>query len=87
MKLKTLTLVDTYEFMRWGMKKYGMTNEEWHEKIWDGKNGLCDYISNFPPYVTFSKINNPSTLLGEHVNEFLKDFPELNDSVSFIFTN
>ena len=88
MKLKTLTLVDTSDFMKWAMAKYGMSNSEWHKKIWRGKNGLCDYILNVGgPYVTFPRIKNPETLLEEHVNAFLDDFPELNDKVSFIFTN
>lgn len=86
MKLKTLTLVDTCEFMKWAMNKYGMTNNEWHKKIWKGKGGLASYMED-GPYTTFNKIENPNTPLEEHVNEFLDDFPELNGKVSFIFTN
>jgi hypothetical protein len=72
--------------MDWAMEKYGMTNSEWHKKIWNSKEGLCYYLED-GPYVTFSKIENPKNLLEEHVNEFLNDFPELNGEVSFIFTN
>lgn len=86
MKLKTLTLVDTSDFMYWAMDKYGMNNNDWHKKIWDGKKGLCSYLDN-GPYITFSKTENPETLLEEHVNAFLDDYPELNGQVSFIFTN
>lgn len=86
MKLKTLTLVDTTEFCRWAEEKLGMSHDEWHEKIWDGKKGLRYYLEN-GPYTTFSREENPKTLLEEHVNKFLDDFPELGGKVSFIFTN
>lgn len=87
MKLKTLTLVDTYDFMQWAMKKYDMTNNEWHKKIWHGESDMCEQILNGGSYITYERIKNPETLLEEHVNAFLDDFPELNDKVSFIFTN
>lgn len=86
MKLKTLTLVDTSDFMYWAIEKYGMTNSEWHNKIWKGKEGLCSYMEN-GPYITFTREENPTTLLEKHANEFLDDFPELNGKVSFIFTD
>jgi len=87
MKLKTLQMIDTYEFMTWAMKKYDMTNSEWHDKIWHGESDMCEHILNGGPYITYERIENPETLLEEHVNAFLDDFPELNDKVSFIFTN
>ncbi len=87
MKLQTITLVDTHQFLLWAEYKYGMSNSEWHTKIWRSEDGLCDYISNCGAYVTFEKIENPETLLEEHVNAFLEDYPELGGKVSFIFTN
>ena len=87
MKLETLTLVDTHQFCLWAEEKYGMTNNEWHSKIWRGKNGLCEFILNGGPFVRFPKIEEPKTLLEEHINAFLEDFPELGGQVSFIFTS
>lgn len=90
MKLKTLTLVDTFEFTKWAQEKYGMSNNEWHKKIWsdslDG-NGMCRYLEHGNSYVTFTKFEKPDNLLEEHINAFLDDFPELEGKVSFIFTN
>lgn len=87
MSLKTITLVDTYEFCLWAERKYGMSNPVWHSKVWRGENGLCDYILNGGPYVTFSTIDKPKTLLEEHINAFLEEYPELGGKVSFIFTS
>lgn len=91
MNIKTLKLVDTHDFMRWAMNKYGMTNEEWHDKIWHGDGedykGLCDHILDSGSYVTFNRAENPDNLFEEHINAFLDDFPELNNKVSFVFTN
>lgn len=86
MKLETLSLVDTYQLCLWAEEKYGMSNNEWHKKIWRGKDGLCECFEN-TTYVTFEKTTEPETLLEEHINEFLEDFPELNGKVSFIFTS
>lgn len=86
MKLKTLTLVDTHQFLLWAEEKYNMTNDEWHEEIWHGEMGLLYYLED-SKYTTFGRTENPETILEKHVNEFLDDFPELNGEVSFIFTD
>ena len=85
--MKTLQLVDTSDFMDWAMKKYNMTNSEWHDKIWHGESDMCERIINGGPYVTYERTENPENLLEEHVNAFLDEFPDFNGQVSFIFTN
>jgi hypothetical protein len=85
--MKTLQLVDTSDFMDWAMKKYNMTNSEWHDKIWHGESDMCERIINGGPYITYERTENPENLLEEHVNEFLDEFPDFNGQVSFIFTN
>ena len=64
-----------------------MSNNEWHKKIWHGKDGLCSWIEVGTPYVTCEKTEKPETLLEEHINDFLDEFPEFNGRVSLIFTN
>lgn len=83
MKLETITMVDTCEFERWAMEKYGMDSQEWHEKIWRAE--LCGRFEK--TWAAFTKYKEPATLLQEHINAFLDDFPELGGIVRFVFTN
>lgn len=86
MKIKTLTLVDTAEFERWACEKYNMSNDEWNKKIWRSQKGLLYYMED-GSYSTYEKTEKPETLLEEHINDFLDEFPEFNGRVSLIFTN
>jgi len=84
MKIKTLTLVDTFDFSQWAQEKYNMTNSEWHDKIW--RKFMVTYFED-GPFTTFTKIENPSNIFEEHINDFLDEFPEFKGEVSLIFTN
>lgn len=79
-------MIDTSDFMRYCINKYGYTNGSWHKVIWH-KCGMCESILNNGGNTQYSRTKKPENVLDEHVNDFLNDFPELEDRVTFIFTN
>ena len=77
------TVLDTTEFSDWGMKKYNLSNKEWHEKIW--RPFMCDYFME-ESLVGFSKFDGKTLNLFEiHMNEFIKENPQLGDPIWFVF--
>lgn len=82
-QLEIKTMIDSYQLCQWAQDKYGITNNEWHKKIWRGQN-FCDHFME-NGMATFSYVDNPITELQEHINAFLDDYPELNGTVNFYF--
>ena len=79
------TVLDTTEFSHWAMKKYNMSNDEWHEKIW--RTFMCDYFLNGMSSIRFSKFEPPVNIFEEHMNEFISENPQLGDTIWIEFTN
>ena len=82
-KLNKITKYDTYELCQYAQEKYGMTNNEWHKKVWS------PYMCNdaVEGYLHYTKTENPENILQEQINDFLDDYPELNGEVTFEFTD
>ena len=89
MRFKKLTMLDTYQFQQWAEKKYGLSNQEWHNEIWHNKNGVIGLCEHFDEttYVTFKRFAEPKSPLEIHINAFLDEYPELNNEITLEFTN
>lgn len=82
-------MFDTADFQKWAEKKYGLSNQEWHDLIWHnskGVKGLCEHFDE-TTYVTLKRYAEPKTPLEIHINDFLDEYPELNDEITLEFTN
>ncbi len=79
------TVIDTSDFSDWSMKKYGMTNNEWHKRIW--RPFMCDYFTHGLSSVGFSKISNPENVFEEHMNDFIDENPQLGEIIWIEFSN
>ena len=79
------TVLDTTEFSNWAMKKYNISNGEWHEKIW--RPFMCDYFMDSNSSVGFSKFENPENTFEEHMNEFIAENSQFGNTIWMEFTN
>lgn len=83
--LKLTVSIDTSEFRVYCMSKYGMTNNEWHKKVW--RPFMCDDFMNVGPFVWYEKEDKPTNILQEMINDFLDDYPELGGNIRIYFNS
>jgi hypothetical protein len=78
-------VIDTTEFSHWAMKKYGLSNSDWHKIIW--RPFMCDYFMDGNGSVGFSHMDEPTNIFEEHMNEFIKENSQLGTTIWIEFTN
>ena len=84
-KAKIKQMVSTYELCVYAEEKYGMSNSEWHKKVW--RPHFMNYIIHGPATFDMNDVKNPSNILEEQIKDFLEDNTELNGTVTFFFDN
>jgi hypothetical protein len=84
-KIKIKQMVCTSELLNYAMRKYNMSNNEWHEKIW--RPFFIDCIIDGPARFDLEDLENPTNIFEEQIKDFLLDNPELNNTVTFYFDN
>lgn len=82
--IKPIIMVDTYDFMKYCIKKYQYDNNSWHKEIW--RPFMCKYFIE-TSYKLYSFTQEPNNQFEDHLNDFLLDFPEFENHVYLIFTN
>lgn len=83
--MRIKNVIDTTDFSDWSMGKYGMSNGEWHKRVW--RPFMCDYFLESSGSVGFSKSETPENIFEEHLNDFIDEHPELGDTIWMEFTN
>ena len=84
--MRVKKVIDTTVFMEWAMLKYGMTNSEWHRKIW--RPYMCDYFMESRGSVGFGRVEKPENEFQVQMNDFVEEMrEELGETVWMEFTN
>lgn len=83
--IKPIEVYNVNILQKWGTWKYGITDNEWHDKYWSPHNGFCGEFMDPEPFVEFTYKEAPVTMIDCYMNAFFKDHPELNGVIRLYF--
>lgn len=79
--LNTIEVITVRDLEVWGMWKYGISENAWHDLYWCPHNGFLQFFEDVLPYHTFEYTDNPKTMTEKYMNEFFEDYPNLDGEV------